>query len=460
MAILINFEIGTKSGPTRHRANLEQRGERCGCRFIEKWPFSSILKLAQKVVQLVTEPIWSREASVAAVVLVKNRNFDQLWNWHKKWSNSLLSHCGGERRASRLSFWWKIAILINFEIGTKSGPTRHWATVEQRGECRGCRFGEKSQFWSTLKLAQKVVQLVTEPLWSREASVAAVVLVKNGNFDQLWNWHKKWSNSSQSQFGAERRASRLSFYWKMVILINFEIGTKSGPTHHRANLEQRGERRGCHFIEKWPFSSILKLAQKVVQLVTEPIWSKEASIAAVVLLKNGHFDQFWNWHKKWSNSSQSQFGAKRRASWLSFYWKMAILIKFEIGTKSGPTRHRANLEQRGERRGCRFIEKWPFWSILKLAQKVVQLVTEPIWSKEASVAAVISLKNGHFDQFWNWHKKLSNSSQSQFGAWYILKIYIDEMCKNKKHWYIFPHVLFCMWIYIYTHIIYKYEINT
>ena len=447
IAILINFEIGTKSGPTRHWATVEERGERRGCRFGEKSQFWSNLKLAQKVVQLVTEPLWSREASVAAVVLVKNRNFDQIWNWHKKWSNSSLSHCGGERRASRLSFWWKIAILINFEIGTKSGPTRHWATVEERGERLGCRFGEKSQFWSTLKLAQKVVQLVTEPLWSREASVAAVVLVKNGNFDQLWNWHKKWSNSSLSHCGGERRASRLSFWWKIAILINFEIGTKSGPTRHWATLEQRGERRGCRFGEKLQFWSTLKLAQKVVQLVTEPLWRREASVAAVVLVKNRNFDQLWNWHKKWSNSSLSHCGAERRASRLSFWWKIAILINFEIGTKSGPTRHWATVEERGERRGCRFGEKSQFWSNLKLAQKVVQLVTEPLWRREASVAAVVLVKNRNFDQLWNWHKKWSNSSLSHCGGerrasrlsfWWKIAILINFEIGTKsgptRHW--------------------------
>ena len=368
------------------------------------------------MVQLVSEPLWRREASVAAVVLVKNRNFDQLWNWHKKWSNSSLSHCGGERRALRLSFWWKIAILINFEIGTKSGPTRLWATVEERGERCGCRFGEKLQFWSTLKLAQKVVQLVSEPLWSREASVAAVVLVKNRNFDQLWNWHKKWSNSSLSHCGGERRALRLSFWWKIAILINFEIGTKSGPTRHWATVEERGERCGCRFGEKLQFWSTLKLAQKVVQLVSEPLWRREASVAAVVLVKNHNFDQLWNWHKKWSNSSLSHCGGERRALRLSFWWKIAILINFEIGTKSGPTRLWATVEERGECRGRRFGEKLQFWSTLKLAQKVVQLVTEPLWRREASIAAVVLVKNCNFDQLWNWHKKWSNSSLSHCGA--------------------------------------------
>ena len=236
------------------------------------------------------------------------------------------------------------------------------------------------------------------------------------HFEWLSIWHKKWSNLSLSQFGAKRRASRLTFWWKVAILSDFQFGTKSGPTCHWANLEQRDERHSWHFDEKWPFWVIFILAQKVVQLVTEPIWSKEASVSVDVLMKNGHFEWFSFWHKKWSNLSLSQFGAKRRASRLTFWWKMAILSDFHFGTKSGPTCHWANLEQRGEHRGWRFDEKWPFWVIFILAQKVVQLVTEPIWSNEASVSVDILMKNGHFEWLSIWHKKWSNLSLSQFEA--------------------------------------------
>ena len=447
MAILSDFQFGTKSGPTCHWANLEQRDERRGWRFDEKWPFWATFNLAQKVVQLVTEPIWSKETSVAVDVLMKNGHFEWLSIWHKKWSNLSQSQFGAKRWASRLTFWWKMAILSDFQFGTKSGPTCHWANLEQRDERRGWRFDEKWPFWATFNLAQKVVQLVTEPIWSKETSVAVDVLMKNGHFERLSIWHKKWSNLSQSQFGAKRRASRLTFWWKMAILSDFQFGTKSGPTCHWANLEQRDERRGWRFDEKWPFWATFNLAQKVVQLVTEPIWSKETSVAVDVLMKNGHFERLSIWHKKWSNLSLSQFGAKRRALRLTFWWKMAILSDFQFGTKSGPTCHWANLEQRDERRGWRFDEKWPFWATFNLAQKVVQLVTEPIWSKETSVAVDVLMKNGHFERLSIWHKKWSNLSLSQFGAkrrasrltfWWKMAILSDFQFGTKSgptcHW--------------------------
>ena len=344
MAILSDFQFGTKSGPTCHRANLEQRDECHQWRFHEKWPFWVTFNLAQKVVQLVTEPIWSKETSVTNDVFMKNGHFEWLSIWHK------------------------------------------------------------------------VVQLVTEPIWSKETSVTNEVFMKNGHFEWLSIWHKKWSNLSQSQFGAKRRVSPMRFSWKMAILSDFQFGTKSGPTCHRANLEQRDECLEWHFHEKWPFWVTFNLAQKVVQLVTEPIWSKETSVTNDIFMKNGHFEWLSIWHKKWSNLSQSQFGAKRRVSWMTFSWKMAILSDFQFGTKSGPTCHRANLEQRDECHQWRFHEKWPFWVTFNLAQNVVQLVTEPIWSKETSVTNDVFMKNGHFEWLSIWHKKWSNLSQSQFGA--------------------------------------------
>ena len=116
----------------------------------------------------------------------------------------------------------------------------------------------------------------------------------------------------------------------MSYLSDFQSGTKSGPTCHRANLEQRDE---CHewcFHEKWPFWVTFNLAQKVVQLVTEPIWSKETSVTNDVFMKNGHFEWLSIWHKMWSNLSQSQFGAKRRVSRMILSWKMAILSDFQL----------------------------------------------------------------------------------------------------------------------------------
>ena len=192
------------------------------------------------------------------------------------------------------------------------------------------------------------------------------LLMKNGHFDQLSTFEKKWSNSPVSLFTAKRWASCLTFWWKMAILINFQLLKKSGPTHQWANLEQRGEHHDSPFDEKWPIWSTFIFWNKVVQLTSEPIWSKEVSIMTHLLMKNGHFDQLSTFEKKWSNSPLSLFTAKRWASWLTFWWKMAILINFHFLKKSGPTHQWANLEQRGEHHDPPFDEKWPFWSTFNL----------------------------------------------------------------------------------------------
>ena len=57
-----------------------------------------------------------------------------------------------------------MAILMNFQILKKSGPTHQWAYLEQRGEHNYSPFDEKWPFWSTFNFWKKVVQLTSEPI--------------------------------------------------------------------------------------------------------------------------------------------------------------------------------------------------------------------------------------------------------------------------------------------------------
>ena len=416
MAILSDFQLLKKSGPTHQWANLEQRGEHHDSLFDEKWRFWVTFNFWEKVVQLISEPIWSKEVSIMTHFLMKNGDFEWLSTFEKKWSNSSVSQFGAKRWASWLTFWWKMAILSDFQLLKKSGPTHQWANLEQRGEHHDSLFDEKWRFWVTFNFWKKVVQLISEPIWSKEVSIMTHFLMKNGDFEWLSTFEKKWSNSSVSQFGAKRWASWLTFWWKMAILSDFQLLKKSGPTHQWANLEQRGEHHDSLFDEKWRFWVTFNFWKKVVQLISEPIWSKEVSIMTHFLMKNGDFEWLSTFEKKWSNSSVSQFGAKRWASWLTFWWKMAILSDFQLLKKSGPTHQWANLEQRGEHHDSLFDEKWRFWVTFNFWKKVVQLISEPIWSKEVSIMTHFLMKNGDFEWLSTFEKKWSNSSVSQFGA--------------------------------------------
>ena len=241
---------------------------------------------------LISEPIWSKEVSIMTHFFMKNRHFHQLSTFHKKWSCSSVSQFGAKRWASWLTFSWKIAIFINFQLFTKSGPAHQWANLEQRGEHHDSLFHEKSPFWVTFNFSQKVVLLISEPIWSKEVSIMTHFFMKNRHFEWLSTFQKKWSCSSVSQFGAKRWASWLTFH------------------------------------EKSPFSSTFNFSQKVVLLISEPIWSKEVSIMTHFFMKNRHFEWLSTFHKKWSCSSVSQFGEKRWASWLNFSWKIVILSDF------------------------------------------------------------------------------------------------------------------------------------
>ena len=416
ITIFINFQLFTKSGPAHQWANLEQRGEHHDSLFHEKSPFWVTFNFSQKVVLLISEPIWRKEVSIMTHFFMKNRHFEWLLTFHKKWSCSSVSQFGAKRWASWLTFSWKIAILSDFQLFTKSGPAHQWANLEQRGEHHDSLFHEKSPFWVTFNFSQKVVLLISEPIWSKEVSIMTHFFMKNRHFHQLSTFHKKWSCSSVSQFGAKRWASWLTFSWKIAILSDFQLFTKSGPAHQWANLEQRGEHHDSLFHEKSPFWVTFNFSQKVVLLISEPIWSKEVSIMTHFFMKNRHFHQLSTFHKKWSCSSVSQFGAKRWASWLTFSWKIAILSDFQLFTKSGPAHQWANLEQRGEHHDSLFHEKSPFWVTFNFSQKVVLLISEPIWSKEVSIMTHFFMKNRHFEWLSTFHKKWSCSSVSQFGA--------------------------------------------
>ena len=470
IAILSDFQLFTKSGPAHQWANLEQRGEHHDSLFHEKSPFSSTFNFSQKVVLLISEPIWSKEVSIMTHLFMKNRHFHQLSTFHKKWSCSSVSQFGAKRWASWLTFSWKIAILSDFQLFTKSGPAHQWANLEQRGEHHDSLFHEKSPFSSTFKFSQKVVLFISEPIWSKEVSIMTHFFMKNRHFEWLSTFHKRWSCSSVSQFGAKRWASWLTFSWKIAIFINFQLFTKSGPVHQWANLEQRGEhhdslfhekspfwvtfnfsqkvvllisepiwskkwaswltfswkiaifinfqlftksapahqwanleQRSEHhdslFHEKSPFWVTFNFSQKVVMLISEPIWSKEVSIMTHFFMKNRHFEWLSTFHKRWSCSSVSQFGAKRWASWLTFSWKIAIFINFQLFTKSGPVHQWANLEQRGEHHDSLFHEKSPFWVTFNFSQKVVLLISEPIWSKKWASWLTFSWKIAIFINF-------------------------------------------------------------
>ena len=416
ITILSDFQLFTKSGPAHQWANLEQRGEHHDSLFHEKSPFSSTFNFSQKVVLLISEPIWSKEVSIMTHFFMKNRHFEWLSTFHKKWSCSSVSQFGAKRWASWLTFSWKIAILSDFQLFTKSGPAHQWAKLEQRCEHIDSLFHEKSPFWVTLNFSQKVVLLISEPIWSKEVSIMTHFFMTNRHFEWLSTFHKKWSCSSVSQFGAKRWASWLTFSWKIAILSDFQLFTKSGPAHQWANLEQRGEHHDSLFHEKSPFWVTFNFSQKVVLLISEPIWSKEVSIMTHFFMKNRHFEWLSTFHKKWSCSSVSQFGAKRWASWLTFSWKIAILSDFQLFTKSGPAHQWANLEQRGEHHDSLFHEKSPFWVTFNFSQKVVLLISEPIWSKEVSIMTHFFMKNRHFEWLSTFHKKWSCSSVSQFGA--------------------------------------------
>ena len=203
--------------------------------------------------------------------------------------------------------------IANFQFGTKSGPTCHWANLEQKAKPIALCFDDISPFWSTLHLAQKVAQLVTEPICSKKASLYPYLFMKIANFQfgtksgptyhranleqkakpialpfhencQLSIWYKKWSNLSPSQFVAKKgKPIALPFHEKKPSLpcFDFQFGTKSGPTCHRANLEQKAKPIALPFHENCQLSI---------------------------------------WYKKWSNLSPSQFGAKRQAYSLMFWW--------------------------------------------------------------------------------------------------------------------------------------------